>query len=110
MVCLLCVFRRAELQRWHRAAGAGVTRQAWALAEHRVVLDRAAVSDHRARVHDHVRAERHAIADDHTGAQKRPRRLRAARGTHNRTTLALLDARVTPRRSSTRRARRAISS
>ena len=38
-------------------------RQARALAEHHVILDRAAVADDRAVVHHHVRAERHVRAD-----------------------------------------------
>src|ERR1039458_8648604 len=75
-----------------------------------VVLDRAAVADPHALVHDHVRPEGHILADLNVLPEHQPGCARALRQPHRRTTLGRCDERVTPRRSTTRRARLAMRS
>ena len=79
-----------------------------ALAEDGVVFDRAAIADDRAGVHDHVGTEGDILPDPHPVLDDQPRGTPV--GSHRRMTLPTFELRVTPRRSTTRRARRASMS
>src|SRR5437588_12011229 len=114
----------AELERADRAVR---DRRAWEgrrLPEHDVILDRATRADDRAGVNHHVRAEARALADAHVVAEQqagsalvRLENRRSERRVdvfavrrHRRITSAMPDARVTPRRSTSRRERWAMRS
>src|SRR6202043_2941206 len=88
------------------------TREPRRLAEHHVILDRAARADGRTRVNDDIRAELRRVADAHRLTEQQSRRARvgaqlvracsrapAVARAHSRTTLATPEERVTPRRS-----------